>query len=175
MFFLKECIKWNLIPQHLRIFHNNNFLFFNTRSIRAFDGVVLRTIRSTLKIDYGFTYLWALQYNLFLYARFLYSGIPFSILNNFFRRQSVFFKYIFNKENHRITNKLQWLSGNRKIPIQSLQPVNYFCNIPPYPPVNKFKSKLRSYDFPPPSSLPPPIFFFHRFHIHPHSPHIIFS
>lgn len=122
---------------------------------------MLRTIRCILKIEISdlHRHLRALQHNLLLCTCSLYSWIPSSFLDNFFKKQWLFFRSFFNKEDLRITNKLHWLSSKYNVPIRSLSPVNYYCTIPPLPSIDKYKSKLRSHDHSSPSSLPPPQFF----------------
>jgi len=134
--FLRECQKRNLVPQHLRKLCNI-ISFYNSNSIRAYNKLIFRSIKFLMKIEKSdlYKYLRVLQHNLLVYTRLLYSWIPSSILNNFFRKQWLFFRSFISKEKSRLNNKLQWLSRRSEVLSPRLPPINYHCSIPPPPPL----------------------------------------
>jgi len=134
IFFLRECKRVNLVPQHLFKYTNNVISFFDDNSSSLYKNFVRGSIRRLLQIEIydAFRLLRCLQYNVLRCSKILFRRVPVRILNEFIRRQRSSLNHFNILENKRINNKLKWIAKKQPDFLRPNVPlIKYFCSVPP--------------------------------------------
>ena len=146
IFFLKNCLKLNVLPSHLYNNNHKSLNFFNRRSKSVINRLSFRFSMNVLRTEISDSYcsLRFLYHRSFCLMRVICNVIPSTLLDSFFIRQNRYFCFLHHTENRRINDKLTWLIDKRRRSLPHVSPIKYFCTIPPTVNTSDYKSKLRS-------------------------------
>lgn len=130
--FLKNCIRYNIIPLHLNCYLHLKNNLRHIRSISKFNHLLHRCIERLLvnEIRDAHSSIRATSFMIMDLTRTISSILPITVCNNFFSKQYRSLQFHFASEHSRLDEKFKWILNKHLKSTQSLiSPLRYFCSV----------------------------------------------